>query len=750
MKKCSYGFLLAFGLLAVGSALAAGRLSTQSDPIRLNRDPDGSIVFSNARITLTFDAQMGLRIGQAPAPAGKRDIASSSGASHFLTVDGAEVSTFELDRSRVRFTRIATPFGAGKRLTLSGVGRTAAGARVEKTLRVELYAAYPDTAIVTAAYRNVSSRSLSIDRDIAGALALDASTFNAREASHEVWSFHGSSIDWGKDEFIRLKPGFSQQNYSGVNRTAEYVAGGGLPFVDFWTREAGLALAHIGTTPKLLSLPVQVDEAGQVRVAVLIEPGVVLEPRGTYTGPTIMLSVHDGDFATPLARYSQLLQAQGWKPAPPNDEAYEPSWCGWGYEFDFTPAEMLGVIPKLKELGVHWATIDDRWFVNYGDWQPRPEIFPGGVRGIRDLVSEFHRQGVLVQLWWYPLVAEAGRGKYWSHTYTTSDVVREHPEWLITDEHGRHPLLFRDLPVLCPAVPGVRQYTEALTRKFLGDWDFDGLKLDVVFTVPPCHNKLHNHNSPEDSVRAMAEIYRTIYETSLALKPNAVVQICPCGTPPFFPWAVHMNQAVTADPVGAWQVRSRIKMYKALLGPRAAVYADHVEWSGFTHDDKGRLFNGDDFASAIGAGGVIGTRFVWPAVARSDASGRETLTPNTQRNMRAILLAGEREEVFKKWFRIYNEKKLAAGEYLNLYDIVHDKPEAHVIRKDGRMYYGFFADTPGRAWSGEVRLRGLDAGAYRAYDYVRGEVLGDVQGPDAALQVTFIGSLLIEVTPLGK
>ena len=56
-----------------------------------------------------------------------------------------------------------------------------------------------------------------------------------------------------------------------------------------------------------------------------------------------------------------------------------------------------------------------------------------------------------------------------------------------------------------------------------------------------------------------------------------MTQSCPCGTPPSLAWLPFMDQAVTADPVGAVQVRRRIKMYKALLGPESAVYGDHVE-----------------------------------------------------------------------------------------------------------------------------------------------------------------------------
>ena len=50
---------------------------------------------------------------------------------------------------------------------------------------------------------------------------------------------------------------------------------------------------------------------------------------------------------------------------PRNDkENYAVSWCGWGYEFGVTPKQMLDTIPKLKELGIHWATLDDGWFNN--------------------------------------------------------------------------------------------------------------------------------------------------------------------------------------------------------------------------------------------------------------------------------------------------------------------------------------------------------------------------------------------------
>src|SRR6202044_2591125 len=105
---------------------------------------------------------------------------------------------------------------------------------------------------------------------------------------------------------------------------------------------------------------------------------------------------------------------------------------------------------------------------------------------------------------------------------------------------------------------------------------------------------------------AMGEVYKTIFQTTRAIKPESVTQACPCGTPPSLAWLPFIDQAVTADPVGATQVRRRIKMYKALLGPQSAVYGDHVELSGMTPIGNDWREHGDDFASTIGAGGAGG------------------------------------------------------------------------------------------------------------------------------------------------
>jgi alpha-galactosidase len=324
-----------------------------------------------------------------------------------------------------------------------------------------------------------------------------------------------------------------------------------------------------------------------------------------------------------------------------------------------------------------------------------------------------------------------------------SDVVKQHPDWLILDPHGKPARMARNLATLCPALPEVQAYYKQLTERFIRDWGFDGHKLDNIYATPLCYNPKHHHKSPTDSVYAMGDVYRTIFETTRALKPDSVTQSCPCGTPPSLAWLRFMDQAVSADPVGSIQVRRRVKMYKALLGPHAAVYGDHVELTRVSNTfTDNELDEGEDFASTLGTGGVLGTKFTWPDYGPK---------------FKTVYLNPEKEAHWKKWISLYNRKMLSKGAFKNLYVYGFDSPEAYAIEKDGHLYYAFYAPTaPATAknkqpapqpWSGEIELRGLDAKSYHVIDYEDQKDWGTVVGPVAKLKVDFADHLLLEATP---
>jgi len=659
------------------------------------------------------------------------DDPSSGTAARSYIVHSGKLLYFALDFAHVKVSEAEGKMGAGKRVAIPGQAVGSFGAKLKRVLILEVYDDFPNLLLSTAEYRNSGNTDVKIDRVVDQRHRFNARLLSASAHPYEMWSFQGSSYNWGKDDVRELTNPFFQENVMGGIVKGGY--GGGIPVVAFWTKMVGEAIGHVETLPLSVSLPVRVPADQRVHASLESSPSITLKPGEHYSAPRSFVAVYSGDFYQPLNLWSRVLQKEGWELSKPSSEAYNVSWCGWGYEADVTPAQMLGTIPKLKEMGIKWATLDDRWFNNYGDWKPRPDTFPGD--SIRRLVHDFHNEGMFVQLWWLPLGVEDGQGRYEEHKYLVSDIVREHPEWLILDKHGHHARMTRDLAVLCPAVPEVQEYYKKLTEKFIRDWDFDGSKLDNIYTVPECHNPVHHHKSPQDSVNAMADVYKTIFQTTRAFKPQSVTQSCPCGTPPSLAWLPYMDQAVTADPVGAVQVRRRIKMYKALLGPEAAVYGDHVELSAMTRLGNDWIEHGDDFASTLGTGGVLGTKFVWP-----DAGPK----------FKNVNLTSQKEEHWKKWIALYNDKMLSKGTFLPLYNYGYDIPEAYAIKKDGKMYYAFFAPTDDGMWKGYVELRGLIPGAYHIRDYPDNKDLGSIQvtgNEIVKLKTDFKQHLLLEVSP---
>jgi alpha-galactosidase len=178
---------------------------------------------------------------------------------------------------------------------------------------------------------------------------------------------------------------------------------------------------------------------------------------------------------------------------------------------------------------------------------------------------------------------------------------------------------------------------------------------------------------------------------------------------------------VASDPESSWQVRLKGKTLKALHGDSLAFFGDHVELT----------TGGEDFASTLGIGGVVGTNFAWPG-----APGKKD---------RKLLLTPAREEKWAFWVKLYQDKRLSQGEYLGgLYDIGFDRPEAHAVRKGDALYYAFYADR----FRGRVELRGLEAGRrYRVADYESGRELGAVDGPRGAVDASFQHHLLLEARP---
>ncbi len=693
---------------------------------------EGDIWFRNNGISLKFDKNMYCSVYYLNYDNPMNTVEANSDLSkpsHYLMVDGEEVKNFEVDYDGIKNEIIETTLGKGERLILRGIARKKDGYTIEKTLWIDFYEKYPDAVITKAFYRNLSGTGITIEKDYSCCFRLDASLMNKENEPYDFWSFQGASLEWGIDYIIKIEKGFKQDNYMGVQPVTK--TGGGVPMVDLWTREGGLAIAHLETKPKLVSFPVETGADKKVTISMSKEVNETLLPGESYETLKTVVIAHQLDFYNPLKIYAGMLSDEGLKREKPSEEAYEAIWCGWGYLTDFTLSDIYGTLPKLKELGIKWVVIDDRWWDRYGDWNPRKYTFPGGEKQVREFVDSLHRQGFRIQIWWAPTPVQPEKMISWGGSVDPgiAEIARQHPEWLIMDKDGSYPRDCRDMYQFCPSVPEVRDYMIKLTERFIRDWGFDGHKLDAYYVVPPCYNPKHNHKRPEESYEDLPLLLKAIYETSKSIKPYSVTEICNCGTTQDFFQSIYSDQPVNSDPTSTRQSRQRVKVLKALWGDDSPVFTDHVEhirpWVDM-NDKSDTATLGQDFATSMGTGGVIGTKFTWPA-------GPEN-----------VHLTVEKEEHWKKWINLYNKKMLSKGKYLNLYDVIYDHPETHVIQKKDTLYYAFYAEF----WKGDIELRGLEKEKYKVFDYENQRDMGIVKGPDYVLRsVEFSQHLLIECFP---
>jgi alpha-galactosidase len=650
------------------------------------------------RFAIEFDQRMHSRLSvKASEGAGVATELGDFGPSETIWLATGEITDFALVETTA--SEVADTFGDGHRLSLSGESDG-----IRKDVKVTVYADFPNAAVFEVSYTNASERAVEVTGWRSNHYTVAAS--GADEPA--FWSFNGGSYESRPDWILPLDVGFRQANFQGMN-ASDY--GGGTPVSDVWRRDVGVGVGHLETVPLQVSLPIARPSVAGAELGIEEETSVELPPGGGFATPPTFVVVHRGDAFETLSTYRELMKRRGVSFTTPPEDAYEPIWCAWGYQRDFRVEQIYGALPEVEELGYPWAVLDDGWQTAEGDWYVREDKFPGGEKGMRAFVRRLHDEGLKAKLWWVPMAADPD-----------TDLLRDHPDYLLLNEDGSpQEISWWNAHYLCPAYPPVQEYTVALVKKIMEDWGYDGLKIDGQHLngAPPCYNPAHGHARPEEAVEAVPELFRLIEEAALETKPDAVVEICPCGTMYSFFNLPHMNQAVASDPESSWQIRLKGKTLKALMGSGATYYGDHVELSD----------GGDDFASSVGVGAVIGTKFTWPP--GSAERTRYDLTP-------------EREEVWKQWLEIYTSKMLPKGTYRGeLYDLGFDRPEAHAIAKDGNLYYAFYAET----WSGPVELRGLEEKDYRVTDYVHDAELGTVSGPTARLDVAFEGFLLLEAVP---
>ncbi len=673
--------------------------------------------FGSARIDIDYDGLFRQRIRWL----GDRDrnvVAFDPTVQETIEVNGWDCGSFVVERKSVSIRRIEDP-ELGPTLEGIVVGSVRDEQKhidMERRVRVLLPDRFGDAVVFQKSYRNLGKDPAHLGRVYSQRILLDRKLAEPDEPSPQFASFQGGAYHWGEDySLIWLRPGFRQSNFQGLeDRAGPEGEGGGMPFVDVWAPTMGVSVAHLEKVPQWVYLPVEVRPDGRVELGIWEKPlskfnqQEWLMPAQTYTAVTTAIIFHHGDFYDGLSTYGRLLRARGIAiPMNSPPSAYKPYWKSWGFGFDPSPDKILGVLPELKSEGIDTANLDDGWFDSYGDWQPNrsPGKFPAGDRDMKEFVQQVHRNGFKTSPWWYPLGVSP-----------ESRLAKEHPELLVQDENGNYPVDDRKVYKLCPAFEPARRHIAGVLKRFIQEWDFDGVYVDGIglSAVPPCFNRAHGHRSPLESFQSLPEVFKLIHDSLYALKPDPYLEVCICAMPhspynmPYYPIAN------ASDPVNPAQVRRRVKLEKAIRGPSFCVGDGYQvpmnEWNGYSVPES--------FETAMGTGAQLTTFYAH--------------------------LTDHQREKWTRWFRLYTELGLSSGEYLNLYDVAFDKPEIHVVRKGKELFYGIFADF----WPQDrrIELRGLAPRVrYAVYDYANDRSLGVVSGSEPYLNVGFKDSLLLRV-----
>ncbi|MEU5565451.1 glycoside hydrolase family 36 protein [Micromonospora musae] len=653
-----------------------------------NRGPD-VVGVGDTSITVEFDDKLHSRVALKDVDVTRFD------ASEALLLGDTAIEDFAYRRHETRKTKHHR-HGAGVQVTIEGDSRTG----VRKTVELTSFQRLTGMIVMRVTYTNRSGANLKVTGWRSGAHQLLAKPGG-------FYTFSGTTYEDRRDWVQPVTEDFDQKNSLGMD-SSDY--GGGTPMASVWRSGGGISVGHVEPVAKILRLPVRKTAVG---ASIAVEGDIVrtLKPGQQLTTETTFLTAHSGDYFVPLQRYRDYMSDIGLRAPKTPKPALEPIWCAWGYERDFTVEQVVATLPKVREVGLKWAVLDDGWQTNEGDWDLNPQKFPRGEADMRSFTKQIRDAGLRPRLWWAPLAADP-----------ESNLFKSRPDMLLLDRDGnKQEVTWWDAYTLCPAYQPTVDYFVGQVKKFIGDWGYEGLKIDGQHLngVTPCYNPAHGHARPEESTEGLAQFWRAVYEAAHEANRNAVIELCPCGTAFAFHNLPYIDQYPGSDPTSSYQVRTKGKTMKAMMGQGASYAGDHVELSD----------NGNDFASSYGVGAVLSTKFTYPA-----GPDNETL------------LTPEKEALWRKWVSLYSQNMLPTGEYRGeLYDIGFDKPEAHVVAKEKTLHYAFYADQ----WNGAVELRGLGRGRYRLTDPFNGGSLGTVDATRNKVKLTFEKFQLVVAEPIG-
>jgi alpha-galactosidase len=198
--------------------------------------------------------------------------------------------------------------------------------------------------------------------------------------------------------------------------------------------------------------------------------GAILNPGEALKLPPLVIAL--GPQRELPARYAAMVGSEGRARHP---ERALSGWCSWYYYFGQVSAEdveenLSALATGRDVLPLQVAQIDDGYQASIGDWATSNSRFPHGIAA---LATHIRESGYRPGLWLAPFTV-----------LTTSQLAREHPDWLVANARGQPAWGGRHWGQTTYALdtthPGARAWLRRLFTTLVEEWGYDYLKLDFL------------------------------------------------------------------------------------------------------------------------------------------------------------------------------------------------------------------------------------------------------------------------------
>jgi len=230
---------------------------------------------------------------------------------------------------------------------------------------------------------------------------------------------------------------------------------------------------------------------------------------------SVLLDRRGRGFAETVRNCSKwIVDQNGFRTATVPEAAYDPLYSTWyAYLQDVHDVELENEARLAASLGMKTMILDDGWqkvdsktfYSATGDWMPVTNRFPD----IRAHVAKIHRAGLKYMLWLAVPFMGSEAANY-----------PRFKKMLLKDG---------DTGVLDPRFPEVREYLVSTYERVVGEWGFDGVKLDFIdsFQLPEKDPALADNYAGRD-YRSLPDAVNRLMKDVIArlklIKPDVLIE----------------------------------------------------------------------------------------------------------------------------------------------------------------------------------------------------------------------------------